>query len=282
MTRLSLRRFPPLLFAACALLVACGPAAGAERRSFAPSEEVDWYFASTFGTGVYRVGDRTVSVVRLPFERALRDPDDTRWGVRLKLPVTAGFHSVSDAFEDVVHRNVATLAFLPGLEFEKEVLPNWWLKPTASFGMAQDLVGGGHSTLYEIGARSLWNRSFQHVDFSLGNALLYAGNVAQDGLTQHLGVLSTGLNFVVPAGGVLLDRAANLGMHFVHYAYFNRVDFMLDQTSRRSVDQQYEIAVTVGTYRPIDILGFEMQRIGLGVRFGEGLIAVRLVTGFLY
>jgi len=95
-------------------------------------------------------------------------------------------------------------------------------------------------------------------------------------------VFSTGLNIIGPARGVLLDRAANIGVHLVHYAYFNRVDFLLDQTSRRSVDQQYEIALTVGTYRPIDILGFEVQRIGLGVRFGEGLLALRLVTGFLY
>lgn len=250
-------------------------------RSFAPSNDVDWYYASTFGTGVYRIGQRTVSVVRLPFERELVAPDDG-WGLRLKLPVTAGFHSLSDAFEDVLHRNVATVSVLPGLELEREVAPNWVLKPSASFGWAEDLVNGSRSTLYEIGTRSLWSRSFRQFDFSLGNALLYAGNVAQDGLTQHLGVFSTGLNFIVPAGTVLMDRASNVGVHVVHYAYFNRIDFLFDQTTRRSIDQQYELAVTVGTYRPIKLLGFEVSRIGLGVRFGEGIYALRLVTGFLY
>lgn len=251
-------------------------------RNFAASESVDWYYATTFGTGVYKIGDRTVTMVRLPFEREWREPEDDTWGIRLKLPVTLGFQTLSNAFDDILTRNVATVSVMPGIEFEKEIRPNWWIKPTASFGAAQDLLSGARSTLYEVGARSLWSRAFQRVDFSLGNAFLYAGNVAQDGLTQHLGVFSTGLNFLLPAGGVLLDRAANVGVHFVHYAFFNRVDFLLDETLRRSVSQQYEFAVTMGTYRPINLLGFELQRIGIGVRVGDGLTAIRLVTGFLY
>lgn len=272
---------------ACLALLACltglpSAFAQVQARNFTASESVDWYYATTFGTGIYKIGDRTVTMVKLPFERELREPEDDTWGVRLKLPVTLGFQTLSNAFEDVLNRNVATVSVMPGVELEKELKPNWWVKPTASFGLAQDLLGGERSTLYEVGARSLWSRSFQRVDFSLGNALLYAGNVAQDGLTQHLGVFSTGFNFLLPAGGVLLDRAANVGVHLVHYAFFNRVDFLVDETARRSVSQQYEVAVTVGTYRPIELLGFELQRIGIGVRLGEGLVAIRLVTGFLY
>jgi hypothetical protein len=271
------------LRALSALVLAClASAAFAQTRNLTASESVDWYYASTFGTGVYRIGDRTVTVVRLPFERELREPDDDTWGVRLRLPVTLGFQTLSNAFEDVLNRNVATISAMPGIEFEKEVMPNWWLKPTAAFGLAQEVANGQRSTLYELGVRSLWSRAFQHVDFSLGNTLLYAGNVAQDGITQNLGVFSTGLNFILPAGGVFLDRASNIGLHVVHYAFFNRVDFLLDDTARRSVSQQYEVAVTVGTYRPIELLGFELQRIGLGVRMGDGLVAVRLVTGFLF
>jgi hypothetical protein len=253
-----------------------------ETRNFAASESVDWYYATTFGTGVYRIGDRTVTMVRLPFEREWREPEDDSWGIRLKLPVTLGFQTLTNAFEDVLNRNVATVSVMPGIEFEKELRPNWWVKPTASYGAAQDLLSGARSTLYEVGARSLWSRAFYRVDFSLGNALLYAGNVAQDGLTQHLGVFSTGFNFLLPASGVFLDRAANVGVHFVHYAFFNRIDFLADATLRRSVSQQYEFAVTVGTYRPLELMGFELQRIGIGVRLGEGLTAIRLVTGFLY
>lgn len=284
MTSAPIRTFLGTAFLAllCCLTGLPSAVAQTQTRNFAASESVDWYYATTFGTGVYKIGDRTVTMLRLPFEREWREAEDDTWGIRLKLPVTLGFQTLSNAFEDVLNRNVATVSVMPGIELEKELRPNWWVKPTASYGAAQDLLSGARSTLYEVGVRSLWSRAFYRVDFSLGNALLYAGNVAQDGLTQHLGVFSTGFNFLLPAGGVFLDRAANVGVHFVHYAFFNRIDFLVDETSRRSVSQQYEFAMTVGTYRPIQLMGFELQRIGVGVRLGEGLTAIRLVTGFLY
>lgn len=247
-----------------------------------PAQLIDWYYAATFGTGVYRVGDRTVTMVRLPFGTELRPPADDQWGIRLKLPVTAGLYNLSNAVNDVLARNFATLSAMPGVEFEKEIAPNWVLKPTASAGYALDVTTGSRSTLFEIGARSQWSRSFERVDFALGNALLYAGNAAQDGLTQKLGLFVTGLNFYMPTGGVLLDRASNLGLHFVHYLFFNDVAFLLEREGRRSVNQQYEVALTFGTYRPTQLLGFDIDRIGLGIRFGEDLFAVRLVTGFIF
>lgn len=258
------------------------PSARAQDRATAASQMVDWYYASTFGTGVYRIGDRTVSVLMLPLSHTVKAAEDGEWGVRLKLPVAAGFHSLSDPVNDVLERNIATLSAMPGIEFEREVARNWVLRPTLSAGYAMDVVSGNRSTLYEIGTRSLWTRAFRTFDFSLGNALLYAGNVAQDGVTQHLGVLSTGFNFVMPAGGVLMGRAANFGVHVVHYAFFNRLDFVFTQETRRSISQQYEVAFTVGTYRPVDVAGIEFDRIGIGLRFGEDIFAVRLVTGFLF
>jgi hypothetical protein len=272
------------LLGALAAGCACAVSSAARAQDVAqqPAQLIDWYYAATFGTGVYRVGDRTVTVVRLPFGTELRPPAEDRWGIRLKLPVTAGLYNLSNAVNDVLARNFATLSAMPGVEFEKEVAPNWVLKPTASAGYAFDVTTGSRSTLFEIGARSQWTHSFERVDFALGNALLYAGNAAQDGLTQKLGLFATGLNFYMPTGGVLLDRASNLGLHFVHYLFFNDVDFLLEREGRRSVNQQYEVALTFGTYRPTQLLGFDIDRIGLGIRLGEDLFAVRLVTGFIF
>ncbi len=268
------------------LLLACiGTAsapARAQERAQTPAQLIDWYYAATFGTGVYRVGERTVTMVKLPFGYEVRPGTDEQWGVRLKLPVTAGFYNLSNAVNDVLSRNFATLAVMPGIEFEKDVGQNWTLRPTASLGYAQDVTTGNRSTLYEIGVRSAWSRAFERVDFTLGNALLYAGNAAQDGVTQNLGLFTTGLNFLMPTGGLLLDRASNIGVHVVHYLFFNQMDFLFAQEGRRSVNQQYEVALTFGTYRPTQLLGFEIDRIGIGLRFGEDLFAVRLVTGFIW
>jgi len=127
--------FRAVLGAACLAMftyVGVLPSAEAQTRNFAASESVDWYYATTFGTGVYKIGDRTVTMVRLPFERDVREPDDGTWGIRLKLPVTLGFQTLSNAFEDFLNRNVATISVMPGIEFEKELRPNWWVKPLAA------------------------------------------------------------------------------------------------------------------------------------------------------
>ena len=61
---MTFHRFRPLArLAASAVTLFCATtcaSAAPQQRGFAPSDEVDWYFASTFGTGVDRVGDRTV------------------------------------------------------------------------------------------------------------------------------------------------------------------------------------------------------------------------------
>lgn len=257
-------------------------AQGAPRAAAEPEQLIDWYYASTFGTGVYRIGDRTVTVLRLPLSRVLRESDDDTWGVRLKLPVTFGLYNLSTVVEDVANRNLATLAAMPGIEFEKEVAHNWVLKPTASFGGAYDFARGDRSTLWELGVRSVWSRSFQRVDFSLGNALLYAGNVASDGLSQRYGVLATGLNFIVPTGGRIYERVTNIGFHAIHYAFFNRLEFLLGDRPPRSITNQFELAMTFGTYQPLRVFGFDVERVGLAVRVGDEFFAVRLVSGFLY
>ncbi|MCU0869580.1 MAG: hypothetical protein MUF30_08265 [Burkholderiales bacterium] len=257
-------------------------AQAAPRSNAEPEQLVDWYYASTFGTGVYRIGDRTVTVLRLPLSTVLREPGDDTWGVRLKLPVTFGLYNLSTVVEDIANRNLATIGAMPGVEFEKEVAHNWVLKPTASLGGAFDASRGDRSSIWEVGVRSVWSRSFRRVDFSLGNALLYAGNVARDGVSQNYGVVATGVNFIVPTGGRVFERVTNLGFHAVHYAFFNRIEFLLGDRPPRALQHQFELALTFGTYQPVRVFGFAVDRLGIGVRFGEEFYAVRLISGFLY
>jgi len=258
----------------------------AQARDFAQinSERViDWYYASTFGTGVYTIADRTVFVARLPFSYRLRESDEEHWGIRLKAPLTVGVFRIPNQFNDVLEReNFAAVSVLPGVEFERNLLPQWVIRPTASFGYGLDIGGAVGSRIWETGVRSLYTIPMRQGEFVLGNALLYAGNNTTTGTTQNLGILSTGLNFILPTGKELLGRPTDFGLHFVHYAYFNRLDFFLDSKERRQVDQQFEVALTLGSSKPFEILGFSLDRIGVGFRVGDSFFAIRLVTGFLY
>ncbi len=271
-----------------AIISAVSVSAGvcAQTRDFTQlnSERViDWYYATTFGTGVYQIADRTVVVGLLPFSYQLRASDEEHWGIKLKAPVTVGVFQIPNQLGDILSRdNFAMVSVLPGVEFERNIRPQWVIRPTASFGYGLDIGGAVGSRIWETGVRSLYTIPMRQGEFVLGNALLYAGNNTTTGTTQNLGILSTGLNFILPTGKELLGRPTNFGLHFIHYAYFNRLNFFLDSSERRRVDQQFEVAVTLGASKPFEIFGFSVDRIGVGFRIGSDFFAIRLVTGFLY
>jgi hypothetical protein len=248
-----------------------------------PREQlVDWYFAATFGTGVYTIDGRTVFAFRVPLSYRLREPDAERWGIKLKAPVTVGLYDLDKPLDDVLSQNFATLSVLPGVEFDRRVTERWLLRPTASFGFGQDVVNGVSARIWEVGVRSLYTVPRRGLEFSLGNALLYAGSRTGDDVRSTVGVFSTGLNFVMPLGKNIGGKPGNFGLHFVHYLFFNRLDFIVLDEQTAGLRQQYEIAASVGTYSPIDILGFRLDRVGVSFLTGEGFSAVRFITGFLY
>ena len=272
-----------MLFFAVASLAWSATDAAAQSRAALESQRIDWSYASTFGTGIYTIGNRTVTVLRVPLSLRWRAPDDDgRWGIRLKLPITGGYYNVPNDLGDLFSHNFATVSALPGIEFEKRLTPRWSIRPTISYGVGQDLNTGNRSALYEIGARSLYRIPVREGEVSIANALLFSGNNPRDGQRQNFGVLATGLNFIFPIGEMFVGGPANAGVHLIHYLFFDRLDFFVNPDTRSRINQQYEIAVTLGTYQPISFYGFELDRIGIGVQGGEGLLAVRLVSGFIF
>ena len=247
-----------------------------------PAERlVDWYYASTFGTGAYRIGDRTVFVGRLPLSYKLRESGERQWGIKLKMPVSVGVYDVSSAFSDILSSNYGTFTILPGVEFERRVNPRWKLRPTLSLGHGQDVANGVGAAIWETGVRSFYSLPMERTDLEISSAVLFAGYESRPA-RQQLGITALGLGWILPTGKDLLGQPTNLGLHFNYYLYFDRLDFFLDPEGRRTVPQQFELAMTLGTYQPLKILGFETDRIGVAIRGGEGLLAIRLVSGFLF
>ena len=78
-----------LLFALAA--GAALPAHGQTRAVQDQQDLINWYYAATFGTGVYAAGDRTVAVIQLPISYTLVPISEDRYGLTLKVPVTFGF-----------------------------------------------------------------------------------------------------------------------------------------------------------------------------------------------
>ncbi len=78
------------LVVAAACLAAI-PGVQAQTRTVEDDQElINWYYAATYGTGIYTAGDRTVGVLKIPVSRTLRESGDDQWGLRLILPLTLG------------------------------------------------------------------------------------------------------------------------------------------------------------------------------------------------
>ena len=57
-----------------------------------PEDIINYAYSSWIGSGFYKLGDRTVYLLRAPFSYTLREADSEKWGLEVLLPATIGFH----------------------------------------------------------------------------------------------------------------------------------------------------------------------------------------------
>jgi len=269
-----------LLFFVCWLLAV--PATQAQSRFVQERDDlVNWYYAATFGTGVYTSGDRTVAVLQLPLSYTLREPAEDRWGLRVTLPVSIGFYDYQyhDIFNQGLPEALSTISFVPGLELEKQITPRWRLKPYISGGLGWEFEGGGNAWIYDAGLRSRFVvGEDKGVEFALVNRLSLAGYNSNEDSRQPLGYFAIGLDIVVPTGTEVLDRPIIVAMTPAYYHYFRRLRFAEFDEPGNSIGEEFELAISVLTRRPFSVLGIEVDRIGVAVRGGEGVTGFRLFT----
>lgn len=281
-------RVTATVVAACLLLTQPHFALGQQPRAAQDEAQlINWYYSAVFGTGVYKAGDRTVTVLQLPFGHTLRKIDeDNRVGLRLRVPVSFGFYNfdVEDIANTGLPGRINTVSVFPGVEAEFYGDDNWRLRPYANVGYAWDTAGGSDSAaIYATGIKSLLTLPLgRAAQLSLGNQLTWSGYRPASGPAQPLGLFVAGLNLALPSGFKLRDRATTLDFHLIYYYYFNRLQFPLAQQVTNRVREEGEFAISLATRTPVDLKLFDIDRVGLAVRVGADLTAVRLFFNLPY
>ena len=204
------------------------PAHGQTRTVQNQQDLINWYYAATFGTGVYSAGDRKVAVVQLPISRTLVPVGEDRYGLMLKIPVTFGFYDYSfdDVFVGDLPNQLSTLSVMLGLEWELPLTRRWTLRPYFSGGAGQELSGVDSALIYDFGLKSRFLiAEDKGVEFALVNALTAAGYRPRNAPTQPFGVFAIGLDIMIPTNRVLFGRDALIGFTPIYYYYFNQLKF---------------------------------------------------------
>jgi len=259
--------------------VGCASSAHAQNPS-SEGDLINWYYGAVFGTGVYKSGDRVVSVLQIPFGHELKPPTDDEWGLKLVFPVSFGFYDFKfdQVLEGDTPKGLGTLTFFPGVEAQIPVTDNWKLKPYANIGWGQDLTGGGGALIYAGGVKSLaWLPIGKSgAEISLGNQLTMSGYSPEGAANQPLSVFVAGVNLEIPSEYKILDRTIYVGTHLIYYFYFTRLRFPTQNDTTNKISEQGEVAFSLSVRKAINFELFDLDRIGLGYQFGGGVQAVRL------
>jgi hypothetical protein len=246
---------------------------------------VNYVYAAQLRFGAYKLGGLSVQVYQLPLAYTFQLGKDQGWELKVKMPVLYGhyrFKTTLNAGDQQIKlsKKLDSLSVVPGIELHIPLSDRWLLKPFAEWGPLKDLSGGPWNHVYAIGVRSLVSYGWKRFQFTLGNALLYAGNATFSGDEEEsYGTLETGIEVRHPLGFAIKGYAPDIGGFFAHYHFFPAAEFTRLRQGPLKLHNQYEFGFSLGSEPSWKLWIIRAPRVGVSYRFG-GLDAVRVNFGF--
>lgn len=265
------------------LAVGLGSARAAEPTAYTVGTLFNWYYATTFGTGVYTSGETTVTAVNLPFQYTLREPSETEWGWRVQLPVATVLGSFTLRDPNLGSLDLTAVSFLPGLELIVPVQPDWRLSAFANLGGAWEFETGTSAALYRAGLSTRYRfAELRDPDLEIGFKYIYAGYGTAGQYGQPISLVGLGVvSSVALPWSVSESRQTRLGVQWGITEYLTQVRFRLPSIGYTEISNEWEAGLSL-IFRPaFHAFGATWDRFGLNyVQANNGLHGVRLVTEF--
>jgi len=263
------------------LLTGVSPAQAQSQSGNANAGVINWWYSATFGTGVYASGDRSVSVLQVPFSHALKSVDEDGSGLKFKVATTFGFYdyNVGSALNGNIPDRISTFSVLPGFEWEFPMNPRCVLRPFADGGYGQELTGHQSAWIFDFGVKSRFllanNRG---VDFVLVNSLTSAGYRPRSEPTNTFGYFATGVDITIPTERSAFGRQLSFGFTPVYFYYFNKFGLGEFNDRQNRIGEEFELALSVVTRKPWSLSFLDFDRIGLAIRSSGDVTGVSLFT----
>jgi hypothetical protein len=168
----------------------------------------------------------------------------------------------------------------PGVELQIPVRPRWTLKPFGKLGIGRDVSEGRGALIGSLGLKSRYLIPWEKFQFAFGSGIFYSAYKPQDEDRKDYASFGLGWDTIYPLWFTLGGRKTNIGGYFAYYYYFDDLEFERRQRNPIEVNDQFEIGITFGTYEPIRIVWWNLKRVGIAYRFGDGFKAIRLISTF--
>jgi hypothetical protein len=250
------------------------------------STQFNWYYATSFGTGVYTFNNTTVTAIALPFYYTMREVDDTNWGWKLTLPVTAavGNFNLSDPdFGQINKIQLSAMSIMPGAEMEIPLYPHWHLSLFANAGRALEFDTKVSAVIYQAGVSTHYKvPRLSDPDVEVGAKYIYAGYTAAGADNTPVSLVSIGIASSIPLFWTVSEgRQTRLGLQIVATDYISDIVFDLPHVGYTVIHGELATGLTLGVRPALNILGAKLDRIGLSYVVGtDNLRGIRLVTVF--
>jgi hypothetical protein len=278
------------LVLACAGLCPGGPLRAQPAPAPNPNRTVNlnYVYAAELGFGGYALSGLTADVYTLPLAETLHDLPYRGWALKLMLPIQAGLYRFRAT--DTDGRRIAidqqSVSIVPGAELQIPIGERTVLKPFAQFGDAHGFgsgTGNPDSWIYLTGVRALTQWRSGDYTFSVGNAVVYAGDsTIGPGFSEHYVSLQIGGEVRRPLGFQVAGTTPDLGLYVADYYYPTPLEFSRFLKPLLHVSNQAEIGFSVGSATPFQLLWLSNPRFGVGFVFGGGLDVWHINFGFQF
>jgi hypothetical protein len=241
------------------------------------SDRFNYGFLEQYRDGFYIGTNENANIYQLPLSFTVRNLRDYDWGLKLKFPVDIGIFNIDSSDGDI---DFDLLSFSLGMELQFPVRDFWIIMPLFTLGGAKDLSGGSTKFIYSSGIKSHLLFDLYPLDLTLGNALRNAGYTTfSGGPRDNFWSIETGLDVRFPLGFMIWRKEMLLSIYGVNYFFLGDVVVVESKPEPIEVHLQWEFGLTLGPKEGWRILFFDLSRVGVGYKFGEGLGSLRLFIG---
>jgi len=209
------------------------------------------------------------------------------WGAHLFFPIGVGFTEFD--LSNIALDQLATLAVVPTLELIVPLEERWVLLPSVGLGGAwqlgdNELIGSNHAIgLATASLQTMWWHPFP----DRSTVVLKGGGKYSAALTGRDGVLGDWGNVDLAAelrhafGQLDNEPRFEPGVYAQAFYYWDPVKLDITGVTPTTIDDQYEVGISIGGTSPVRILGIVIPRLFVGYRFGESLQSVQIRLGRL-